>query len=56
VIEIDYSFNEINQQIDTIQLVDGGKILAYSLPDAEINCAINFRILEEPIPVCLLIH
>jgi Nucleotidyl transferase AbiEii toxin, Type IV TA system len=33
VIEIDYSFNEINQQIDTIQLVDGGKILAYSLPD-----------------------
>lgn len=33
VIEIDYSFNEVNQQIDTIQLVDGGKILAYSLPD-----------------------
>jgi len=33
VIEIDYSFNEINQQIDTIQMVDGGKILAYSLPD-----------------------
>ncbi len=33
VIEIDYSFNEINQQIDTVQLVDGGKILAYSLPD-----------------------
>ena len=33
VLEIDYSFNEINQQIDTIQLVDGGKILAYSLPD-----------------------
>ena len=33
VIEIDYSFNEVNQQIDTLQLVDGGKILAYSLPD-----------------------
>ena len=33
IIEIDYSFNEINQQIDNIQLVDGGKILAYSLPD-----------------------
>ena len=33
VIEIDYSFNEINQQIDTIQLVDGGTIQAYSLPD-----------------------
>lgn len=33
VIEIDYSFNEINQQIDTIQLVEGGNILAYSLPD-----------------------
>lgn len=33
MIEIDYSFNEVNQQIDTLQLVDGGKILAYSLPD-----------------------
>lgn len=33
IIEIDYSFNEINQQVDTIQLADGGKILAYSLPD-----------------------
>lgn len=33
VIEIDYSFNEVNQQIDTIQMVDGGTILAYSLPD-----------------------
>src|SRR3990172_2887859 len=33
VIEIDYSFNEVNQQIDTIQLVDGGTIQAYSLPD-----------------------
>jgi hypothetical protein len=33
VVEIDYSFNEINQQIDTIELVEGGKIQAYSLPD-----------------------
>lgn len=33
VVEIDYSFNEINQRIDTIQVVDGGKIQAYSLPD-----------------------
>lgn len=33
IIEIDYSFNEINQQIDTIELVEGGKIQAYSLPD-----------------------
>jgi len=33
VFEIDYSFNEINQQIDTIRLVDGGKIQVYSLPD-----------------------
>jgi predicted nucleotidyltransferase component of viral defense system len=33
VFEIDYSFNEINQRIDTIQLVDGGKIQVYSLPD-----------------------
>ena len=33
VIEIDYSFNEINQQIDTLQLVEGGKIMAYSLTD-----------------------
>ena len=33
VVEIDYSFNEINQQIDTIELTEGGKIQAYSLPD-----------------------
>jgi len=33
VFEIDYSLNEINEQIDTIQLVDGGKIQVYSLPD-----------------------
>ncbi len=33
VINIDYSFNEINQQIDIIELSDGGKIKAYSLPD-----------------------
>ena len=33
VFEIDYSFNEINQRIDTIKLVDGGKIQVYSLPD-----------------------
>jgi len=33
VLEIDYSFNEINQRIDTIRLVDGGKIQVYSLPD-----------------------
>lgn len=33
VLEIDYSFNEVNQQIDTIQLVDGGKLQVYSMPD-----------------------
>lgn len=33
VIEIDYSFNEVNQRIDTLQLVDGGKLQVYSLPD-----------------------
>ena len=33
VVEIDYSFNEINQQIDTIELIEGGSIQAYSLPD-----------------------
>lgn len=33
VVEIDYSFNEINQQIDTIELAEGGSIQAYSLPD-----------------------
>ena len=33
VIMIDYSFNEINQQIDTIELVEGGQIQVYSLPD-----------------------
>ncbi|MCX5839358.1 MAG: nucleotidyl transferase AbiEii/AbiGii toxin family protein [Deltaproteobacteria bacterium] len=33
VVEIDYSFNEINQQIDTIELTEGGSIQAYSLPD-----------------------
>lgn len=33
VIMIDYSFNEINLQIDTIELVEGGQIQVYSLPD-----------------------
>jgi predicted nucleotidyltransferase component of viral defense system len=33
VLEIDYSFNEVNQHIDTIQLVDGGRLQVYSLPD-----------------------
>ncbi len=33
VVEIDYCFNEINQQIDTIELAEGGCIQAYSLPD-----------------------
>jgi hypothetical protein len=33
VVEIDYSFNEINQQIDTIKLAEGGCIQVYSLPD-----------------------
>jgi len=33
VVEIDYSFNEINQQIDTIELIEGGSIQVYSLPD-----------------------
>lgn len=33
MIDIDYSFNEFNEKIDTLQLVDGGKINVYSLPD-----------------------
>jgi len=32
-LEIDYSFNEFNQDIDTIQLQEGSKIEVYSLPD-----------------------
>lgn len=33
ILEIDYSFNETNQHIDTLQVVDGGKIKAYSISD-----------------------
>jgi len=33
VIEIDFSFNELNLQIDTVQLSDGGQVQVYSLPD-----------------------
>lgn len=32
-IDIDYSFNEFNQDIDIVQLQDGEKIEVYSLPD-----------------------
>lgn len=33
ILELDYSFNEVNTEIDTIQLIDGSKIKAYSLAD-----------------------
>lgn len=33
MIEIDFSFNELNLQIDTVQLSDGGQVRVYSLPD-----------------------
>ena len=33
ILEVDYSFNELNTEIDTIELMDGSKIKAYSLAD-----------------------
>ena len=33
ILEIDYSFNEINNNIDTVELEDGSKIKVYSISD-----------------------
>lgn len=33
VVEVDYSFNEENLAVDALEILDGGTILAYSLPD-----------------------
>ena len=33
VVKLDYSYNEINQEIEVLDLIKGSKIQAYSLPD-----------------------